>query len=606
MSAYNTPMIDYDGPEADSIFIRSVSQWQAALRHATSIPGFPESSYKLERLLSRMPSFPDDILSSSSSIEGYSTWKSSDASCSLECKTEKRHKFHLRRLHPTTCTISTSDNFQVWEGNPNNGLALLVLAWAYILTASLAERQHLSLQYGPLDSPSGSVEINLDYASPQELTWWKAIIARGSAYSIAADNRYSPWGVLVDNLDLEVVGEIDVNHSPPTAGQAAGYLARLCVAFDLGSQCSAALAAALSLPLHRSTAPLGPVTIELPRPLLSIRVETPRQCQYPTDFRLLDRYMTLSLSPNYFGSTLWSVFLEPNVPCNFAGAWLGPIGDVLRPIIQENKLELLAKVLSFTNIAPLWLGLALCGRRTIIKSIMPFLDELRPYPHTQPFIDAAAWTSIAQSFMDIHPPGPYLQDGKISRANIWRLRHDCHKNYEDDSFLTTPQHGWPPFGTMRSKDVELELLDHLNCSHQWKYSFWTWLPSGIRDTGFLDDKGDSYLPQEPLHLYNIEIEESKSQQSRINYAASQAATKRIFEWCSSQVEKGFGGSLVPRREFYPLLDSAESDVSFNSDAIDSIEEWRKTLCYRRRRKVGLDDIVVRSREDSVLSATRQC
>jgi hypothetical protein len=62
---------------------------------------------------------------------------------------------------------------------------------------------------------------------------------------------------------------------------------------------------ALSIPLHRSIAPLGSVTIELPRPSLSIRyVEPLGQGEYPLDFRYLDRYMTLSLSPNYFGSIL--------------------------------------------------------------------------------------------------------------------------------------------------------------------------------------------------------------------------------------------------------------------------------------------------------------
>jgi hypothetical protein len=135
---------------------------------------------------------------------------------------------------------------------------------------------------------------------------------------------------------------------------------------------------------------------------------------------------------------------------------------------------------------------------------MPFLDELRSYPHTHPSVDAAAWTGIPQSFMDIHPPGPYLQGGKISRANIWRLRHDCHQNYEDDSFLATPRYGWAPFGTMRENDVELELLDHLSCSHQWKYDFWTWLPSGIRDTGILDARGDPQSPQESLHIHQVE------------------------------------------------------------------------------------------------------
>jgi hypothetical protein len=153
---------------------------------------FPESSYRLKRLLCRVPSFPDDIPSCFSLIKGYSSWKSSNNSYSMKCKIKKGHLFYLRRRYLTTCTIFTSDNFRLLEGSFNNGLALLVLGWAYILNVSLAKRQRLSLYYKPLDGPCGSMKINLDYALPQELTWWKAIVARGSVYLIATDDRYSP------------------------------------------------------------------------------------------------------------------------------------------------------------------------------------------------------------------------------------------------------------------------------------------------------------------------------------------------------------------------------------------------------------------------------
>jgi hypothetical protein len=149
----NTLGIDYDGPEANWILSRSLSRWQAALCLAKSIPGFPESSFKLEGLLSQIPSLPDDIPSGSTWIEGYSTWKNSDAKCPLVDKTDKTRRYNLRSQHPTTHTISTSDNFRVWEENQywycstRAGLGI-------ILSASLAERQQLSLRYAPLDSPS--------------------------------------------------------------------------------------------------------------------------------------------------------------------------------------------------------------------------------------------------------------------------------------------------------------------------------------------------------------------------------------------------------------------------------------------------------------------
>ncbi|CAM6002547.1 unnamed protein product [Sphagnum balticum] len=570
-------LINYDGIEAESIYSRSLSRWQTALRLAKSMPRFPESSFKLQGLLSRTPSLPNDIPTSSARIEGYSTWKNCDAKCPIAHKIERANNFRLRSRFPVECTISPSNNFQFWEGKSNNGIALLVLGWAYILSASLAERQQLPLHYVLPDGPSGSVEIHLSYASSEELIWWKAIVARGVGWTIGGE--FSPWAVQVNNLDLEIAGNIDVIDTPPTAIQAASYLARLCNAFDLGNQYSAALAAALSLPLHRSTSLQKPAAIELPCPLLSTCTGSPGQCQNLIDFKLLGRYMALSLDPNYFGSAMWSIFWEPDVPCNFAGAWLGPINNVLRPIILDNKLELLAKVLSFTNVAPLWLGVALCGRTTIINSILPFLDELRPYPYVRPFANVAAWTGIPQSFMDKYPSGPYLQNGRISRANVWRLRHDCYEKYEDGSFSTTPLCGWPPFGEMRDKDVEFELLDHLNCSHQWKYEFWTWLPSGIRDTGFLDEGRDSRLPHKLFHRKRIQENKTqdakvKTQDSKISYKASLAATRKVFEWCSSQVEKGFGGSVVLRHTSDALLGSAESDITID---LDAIEKWIQSL-----------------------------
>ncbi|KAK0110105.1 hypothetical protein ONS95_002761 [Cadophora gregata] len=571
----DTPRIDYDGPQANAILSRSLTRWQTAFHLAKSTREFPESSFKLEALLSRVPSLPDNIPSSSTWIEGYSTWANSDALCALKDKIEKTRRFSLRSQHPTTCRLSTSNNFKVWERNPNNGIALLVLGWAYILSASLAEKQQLLLKYAPLDDYSGTSEINLDYASAQELRWWKAIVAPGVGWNVAGD-RPTPWAVLVDNLDLEMAGEIDVTHPPPTARQAANYLARLCAAFDLGNQCSAALAAALSLPLHRSTSPLKSVTIELPRPSLQVCVASPSQDQdqYPTDFRLIGYYMTLSLAPSYFGSALFGIFWEPDVPCNFTGAWLSPISDILRPILLDNSLELLAKILSFTNVAPLWLGVVLCGPGAIIKSIMPFLDQLRPYPYAQPFVDAAAWTGTPQSFMDSHPTGPYLQLGRISRANVWRLRHDCHMNYDDDSFSATPLHGWPPFGTMEVEDIELELHDHLNCSHQWRYNYWTWLPNGVRDFGYSEGLKDSQLPQNLPP--RIGLHEPKDGESKINYDTSRIATEKAFRWCCSQVEKGFGGSLVPYCPVDGELDSAESDSGSSVDR-DAIHQWRENL-----------------------------
>lgn len=576
--------VPYGGPDANSILSQSHSLWQAALRLAESTPAIPHSSLNLERVLFRTPALPERISCDAAWIEGYSLWRSLDTSC-RGGKAEKPRKLPLRKLHPTTCTLSLSRNFLDWDGNPNNGITLLILGWAYILSASLAERQGLDMEYGQLLDSSGSTETNpvlkldLDYAQPHELAWWKAIASRGVGWSMAG-GQVSPWAVRVDDIGLEIAGKADITQHPPTAREAACYLARLCHAYGLGSQRIAAIAAALTIPLHASTAMMKSVTIDLPKPSFSVRVAPPGQKRCPTEFKRLSYYMSLSICPWIFGPSLWSIFWEPGVPCNFAGAWLGPITEILNPIIEDNNLELLARVLSFTNVAPLWLGVALCGRQAVVEAIIPSLAQLRDYPYGRPDVDSAVWTGVPQSFMDISPPGPYLRNGMVSRADVWRLRHHFNHMYEDTAFRYTPAYGWPPFGEMRAEDVELEIRRHLQCSHQWEYAWWTWLPDKSADPGFLADPKFLADPPAPPPLRQLvadgnELENSRALESKNIPEASKIATKAVFWWCCSEVEKGFGGTLVEHRTGPDrVLESTDSHTSLDPEVI---QRWLQTI-----------------------------
>lgn len=476
----------------------------------------------------------------------------------------------MRKRHPTDCVLSSSPNFRTWEGESNNGIALLTLGWAYILTASLAERQGLRMEYAPFRTQHpGMTKLGLEYASPTERSWWTAIVGRGVGWSICG-GQVAPWAVSLDDIGVEIDGDVDGGKHAPTSREAACYLARFCRAYGLGNQSSAALAAALSLPLHASTTYLRPATIELPRPSLPDCAGSPSPDECPSDFQFIGYLMTLSLCPWAFGSSLWSIFWEPDVPCNFAGAWLGPIATILERIIDDNNLELLAKVLSFANVAPLWLGVALCGKRTIIKSILPSLAELRDYPYARPNVDAAAWTNTTQSFMDNRRMGPYLHDGKISRSDVWRLRHDCHAEYSDDGFLYTPPYGWPPFGEMRVQDLELELLHHLRCSHAWSYSHWTWAQSQITDGGI----PNACLPLEQGWTVDENVQPN-DHESLNNHDVSMTATKAVFWWCCGQVERGFGHVIVPRR--YGIDQALESAESVGRVKSDIVLDWLESI-----------------------------
>jgi hypothetical protein len=90
--------------------------------------------------------------------------------------------------------------------------------------------------------------------------------------------------------------------------------------------------------------------IELPKPSFTIYyAHSESSRSVPTDFHLIDYYMTLSICPWVLGPSLWSIFWSPHVPFNRVGAWMAPIVDVLGPVIQNDDMELIAGMFIHTG-----------------------------------------------------------------------------------------------------------------------------------------------------------------------------------------------------------------------------------------------------------------
>ncbi|EPE04310.1 hypothetical protein F503_01314 [Ophiostoma piceae UAMH 11346] len=521
--------------------------------------------------------------------------------CDRQTKQEAKESFSLRETDRILCTVSPSHGFANWDGTPHNGVALLILGWAYVFSASLAERQNLSIEYRAIphsESPSPSqAMVCLEYATPAERMWWKAVTAQGVAWSIAG-NRGSPWTVHVKDIGLAIAdasdddGDGDGALPPPTARQAACYLARLCAVYRLGSQCPAALTAVVTFPLHasRSFRPTAPISLPLPR--LPVRLDTfdmsRVDCPPPDEFSRLGYYMALSLSPRILGPSMWSIFWTPDVPCNLAGAWAQAAVSILKPILTDDvDMQLLAKVLSFTRAAPLWLGVALCGHGPVVKSILPYLTNLFAYPHTIPNMTAAAWTGLPTSFFDLSPRTP-LVSRAVPRAQIWRLRHDfCAEYAEDQAFVKPPLHGWPPFGEMRIEDVELEIRDHVECEHRWAYQFWTWLlEDNITDSGFITrpSKPTQVRLLRPVTDASRQQEQEEEEELRPIpesdmdniHKSSKRVTESIFQWSYTQVERGFGGTVV-RRLPSRAMEKAHSPERSKHVNAAFIDAWREKI-----------------------------
>jgi hypothetical protein len=476
----------------------------------------------------------------------------------------------------------------------------LFFGWAYILCATLLERQGIKLQYSELvvdnssQNQGQSLEIDIGNVSAEEWRWWNALVAPGQGW-LPVSKVLPPWFIAYrGNMRFRVVGDIldDISPStcdPPSSKQAVEYLARFASAYNISSQSSLALAIALSLPLHNKTKS----TIQLPtissftrasRTSASTPTSVPKMQQ---DFDNILCYMSLSSNPQYFSSALWSVFWEPEIDCNLVSAWYEPIVQVISPFIKSGNCEILAHILAYRcpRIAPLWYGVLACGQTTIFHRIINFLITSRTPTLCRPMEEVAAWTGSPQSFMGVYGSGPYLRGEQVSRADVWRLRHEFsgdNDNPDGLPFKNLPFSPWKPFGSIASIETDLAVRTHLEYDrHQWSYANWVWLLNGKQqvDQGFGEEtpvihdtiKWDTECGGEPPPVIGR------------NFASRQAISD-TFRWAASQME--VSGNRIyshPWVLLHPSIDHELEDLPKKGDSAERgqdqqrMEEWLQAL-----------------------------
>lgn len=261
--------------------------------------------------------------------------------------------------------------------------------------------------------------------------------------------------------------------SPISSGQAAQYLSKFSARHNLGIQSSAAFAMALTLPMLS----LCVSTVQIPKPKLgklcnSSSVAPASPGDVLENFENISKYMTISSNPRFLSSALWSTFWEPGVDCNLVSPWCDGTIEILELI--NDDLKLLAHILALRRprLAPFWYGALLCGRTKFTEQIIQFLKTQQAPTPMRPIPEVAFWTETPQSYMDLPCSGPYIRDDNtISRADVWRLRHDCWESETEGlPFRNTPLLGWPPFGFMHPVELELEVHRHTSCErHKWQY-----------------------------------------------------------------------------------------------------------------------------------------
>jgi hypothetical protein len=277
-------------------------------------------------------------------------------------------------------------------------------------------------------------------------------------------------------------------------------------------------------------------------------MEPARIRQYVSDIRY---YMTLSMNAKCIGSTLWSIFWQPDIEANLVSPWLASISHVLKPVLESRDLDQLAKVFLCRRprVALWWLGLFLLGDLTVLDWVACYLETLEPRGEvswvTLPDSIVAAWTGSPQSFLDDVSPSPYTHPNEpFSRSDVLRHRHNFRLQDESCRALS-----WRPFGLVARELVEPDLWPSLERGHVREYVHWVWwlktskgLVQDIQ-RGFRQDTG-RFVPDVPDNLGTLRGRGRISANSLIKLKPSRDSTVSMLNFCALNVTGGRDTALL--------------------------------------------------------------
>jgi hypothetical protein len=398
--------------------------------------------------------------------------------------------------------ISNEAPLSEWPGvrgisgyDEGNHIAVLFLAWAYILSAKWAElldrseTHQCSTKYSETcQEPAEAVQpevIEVDLppdASEAEIVWWNAVLSGTPAWEISVEYQsekfVSPWSVSLGGaISMRAKQGIHIQPTtcnPPSSTTAFQYLLRFCNHHRIYAQCTAALSASF---FTRNFCVSKPPTLPIPR-----TAKTPGYHSTPTSPQsisalisehenLLPYYMTLS-------SNIWlttmpamkSLFFNPDIPCNLVSAWMNPAFAIINPLVKQGNIPHLLNGLSArqARTASLWLGAAIMGTSSV------FLKQCEQGMMTSS-LQAEAWMGTPTTFL-AQPPRIYDNDAdsvqREDECKLLFLATPTDGSYNHGYLTTWP---WKPFGSTKVSDADLLLREHLGCRcHALEYEGWDW------------------------------------------------------------------------------------------------------------------------------------
>ncbi|KAL9580435.1 MAG: hypothetical protein Q9212_004494 [Teloschistes hypoglaucus] len=539
-----------DAPRADPAEIQDVLQrsralWGGYVDAAKKDKRLPAECGVLRNVLGRVPKFPGRVVEDEGGgmselrydnewsflqICGTSTWRTSSADCDLPAKTMSLQLI-CGIQHPNVCTLDAQSDFANWPGvqgrdehaREGNHLAVLILAWAYILSARWAELQspppnasdtseNLGMQYAAAqatrvankeDIPADVIAIDPGQTNEHAARWWAAILAPGEGWQATMQfdtNIYrSPWSAhLARGQDLILLRQLPCKPTdtprtlvdkspelPPSPQEALSYLQLYCEYHSIGSQCMPALAASLFLPWQAEFGlPLSIPKFKPSQSNVSTQSSQPSTMDLGDELALLPYYMTLSSYHRGIRAALHGSFFNAAIPCNLVSAWLYLIWEIMEPLVIDGGVTKIASIMCKRqpSLAALWLDALAMGLG----------KGFAGWPHSSTIVELhfAAWTKTIHSFILLPTRTSYaIEKGEVTRADEARLL-----------YLTTrprpPICPWQPFGSSPLECVDLEVLEHIPCgNHDLLYENWAWETEGgpsHEDRGFEDVAVEKY------------------------------------------------------------------------------------------------------------------
>jgi hypothetical protein len=492
------------------ILYKSIGFWSSHLNAANTTPSVPPSCFDLQGLVKHTPSYlghgpmskTDQIIldytetsykgESQLHVNGYSSWTTSTG---VHCRLEQKKlplKLLLGTHKPLRVQFMEQTLLLEWPGDANKGnyVGILVLAWAYVLSAKWMDilrgvyghESHVG--FGDADMSSShqrehidvDVDLGDDVGDEEEVYWWNAILSFNTGYKVTTYNKgksyFAPWSISVLDGQYRFRTKPDLTpRNPiesPSSDTALEYLSRFCIYHNLHDESMAALSAALLIPPLEAN---GKVAF-LPVPRKSIDPATPSRPVNPLEDPVLklkprlSHYMTLSCNTWGLQSLLCSTFFEPDVECNLVSPWLNPAFEIINPLIGKQEYVTIVNILANRRprLAPLWLGAVIMG---VAKST---LVEIRIGLVAIDY-HAVAWTDTIQSFITLTTITMRAGAGKrdaIRREDEFRLLFIAG----GDRFACGPLGVWKPFGETRKEDADLEYTANAVMDMSFKYEYW--------------------------------------------------------------------------------------------------------------------------------------